>query len=432
MFTAQVWNMIFGVYHSIRTVPLEKNECGTAYRFTTSQRLRWIELPCTVQSLAWNSMMSMAGAWFLLMVNEAFTLDGRDFRLPGLGSYMSVAASKQDVPAMAGAIVAMIFLIVFIDQFLWRPLVVWSQRFRIEETSPPLQTESWFLNVLKTSYLIGFVITQFERLGKWVQNRKNRTKRSLEFHLTVKLLSKIVIIALLVLLAIAAVFVFNLVKNVAVDQWLLLGRLLGLTFCRVLICVFISVVVMLPLGIAACASQKRARLLQPVLQIAASFPATLLFPVFILIFVLCKIPLGIGSVVLMLMGTQWYVLFNVMAGARAIPSDLREMTTSFQFSGRNRFWSLQLPAITPYLITGALAASGGAWNASIVAEYVTYKNQIWTTPGIGSAISMAAQNNDYPLLAASILVMIVVVVLINFQVWLRLYHYSEKRFALNV
>jgi NitT/TauT family transport system permease protein len=428
MFTAQVWNMVFGVYHSIRTVPLEKNEYATAYKFTTSQRLRWIELPCAVQSLAWNSIMSMAGAWFLLMVNEAFKLEGRDFRLPGLGSYMSVAAGKQDVPAMAGAIVAMILLIVCIDQFLWRPLVVWSQKFRMEETSPPLQTESWFLNVLKTSYLIGCVIGLFHRLGRWAQNRKK--KRNSPFSL--KAISKIAVIALLVLLAIGAVFVLNLVKNVAVDQWLLLGKLLALTFCRVLICVFISVGVMLPLGIAACASKKRERLLQPILQIAASFPATLLFPIFILIFVLCKIPLGIGSVVLMLMGTQWYVLFNVIAGARAIPSDLREMTTSFQFSGRNRFWSLQLPAITPYLITGALAASGGAWNASIVAEYVTYKNQVWTTPGIGSAISMAAQNNDYPLLAASILVMMVVVVLINFQVWLRLYHYSEKRFALNV
>jgi NitT/TauT family transport system permease protein len=432
MFTAQVWNMVFSVYQSIRTVPLEKSECAAVYRFSASQRLRWIELPCCAQSLVWNSIMSMAGAWFFLMVNEAFTLRGRDFRLPGLGSYMSVAAAKEDFPAMAGAIVAMVLLIALINQLMWSPLVSWSQKFRIEESNAQPQIDSWFLTILRNSYFISFIRAKFQRLGKWVQDRKNNTKKRVNFHLTIKTLSKIVVLALLVLLAIAAVYVFNLLKNVTVDQWLHLGKMLGFTFARVVVCVLISVAIMVPLGIAICATEKRARVLQPILQIAVSFPATLLYPIFILIFVVLKIPLGIGSVVLMLMGTQWYVLFNVIAGAKGIPSDLKEMTSSFQFSGQHRFFSLQLPAIVPYLITGVVAASGGAWNASVVAEYVAYKHRIWATPGIGSAISMAAQNNDYPLLAASILVMMVVVAIINYQVWLRLYHYSEKRFALNV
>ncbi len=431
MFTAQVWNMVFSVYHSIRTVPLEKSECATAYQFSASQRLRWIELPCTVQSLVWNSMMSMAGAWFFLMVNEAFTLGGKDFWLPGLGSYMRMAASQEDFPAMAGAIIAMLLLIVFINQLLWSPLVSWSQKFRIEETNAQPQIDSWFLTILRNSYFINFIRVLFERLGKGLQNRK-RERRKLNFHLTIKTLSKIVVIALLVLLAVAAFYVFELLKNVTIDQWLHLVKMLGFTFSRVLICIVISLAVMVPLGIFISATEKRALYLQPILQIIASFPATLLFPILVLIFVVLKIPLGIGSVLLMLMGTQWYVLFNAIAGAKAIPSDLNEMTRSFQFSDRHRFLSLQLPAMVPYLITGVVTAAGGAWNASIVAEYVTYKNQVWTTPGIGSAISMAAQNNDYPLLAAGILVMVAVVVLINYFVWLRLYHYSEKRFALNV
>ncbi len=305
-------------------------------------------------------------------------------------------------------------------------------KFRSKSQNAHPQKDSWFLTILRNSYFISFIRASFQRLGKWVQNRNNKSKKRWNFHLTVKALSKIVVISLLCLLAIAAVYVFELLKNVTVGQWLYLGKMLGLTFSRVLICVLISVAIMVPLGIFICATEKRDSFLQPVLQIIASFPATLLFPMIILILSFLKFRWGSGVSSLMLMGTQWYVLFNVIAGAKAIPSDLKEMTSSFQFSDRHRFFSLQLPAIVPYLITGVVTAAGGAWNASIVAEYVTYKNQVWTTPGIGSAISMAAQKNDYPLLAASILVMMVVVVMINYFVWLRLYHYSEKRFALNV
>jgi NitT/TauT family transport system permease protein len=178
-------------------------------------------------------------------------------------------------------------------------------------------------------------------------------------------------------------------------------------------------------------SEKWSRLLEPFIQVGASFPATLLFPIAILLFEAAGFPLGIGSVFLMLMGSFWYIFLNVIAGARAMPSDLREVAANFTFNRRQRFFFLNLPAVFPYLVTGLVTASGGAWNASIVSEYVSYKNQILTTPGIGSSISLAAQNNDMPLLAASIVVLVVVVVIINLAVWLRLYHYSEKRFAIN-
>lgn len=429
MFSSQVWNMAFGVYHSVRTVPIEKNECATAFGFRLLQRFRFVELPFAMLSLIWNSIMSMAGGWFFLMINEAFRLGSRDFRLPGLGSYMSVAASQGNVPAMINAVVAMVILIVFLDQILWRPLVVWSQKFRIEETSPIKQTESWFLNCLKNSYLIEGIRSLGISISHIWQNLKVRVRGN-GFMLVV--LSRVLLTALLVLLGVGAFFVFALLKDVTFEQWLYLGHMLLLTLSRVFISVAVSLLIMLPLGLAIGLSEKWGGLLQPIIQVTASFPATLLFPAFVVAFHFLGISLEVGSIFLMLMGTQWYILFNVMAGARAMPSDLREAARCFRFNGKQRFLWLNLPAIFPYLITGLLSASGGAWNASIVSEYVTYKRQAWTTPGIGSSISLAAQNNDYPLLAASIFIMVAVVVLLNYQVWLKLYHYSEKRFALNV
>jgi len=432
MFTSQVWNMTFGVYHAIRTVPTEKNECATAYRFSHFERFRWVELPFAALSLIWNSIMSMAGGWFFLMINEAFTLGNRDFRLPGLGSYMSVAVSLGDVPSMINAIIAMIILIVFLDQLLWRPLVIWSQKLRMEETAPTKRTESWFFNVLKNAYCIAFIRSACTRVNEYIQDRKAKNDVKKDRGNLGLAISRVSLCILLILLIIAAFFVMQLLVQVSLDEWLQLGKLLLLTFTRVVICVGLSILIMLPLGLAIGLSEKWFRILEPIIQITASFPATLLFPVLVLIFSLLGISLGFGSIILMLMGTQWYILFNVMAGIRAMPSDLREAAASFRFNRFQRFFWLYIPAIFPYLITGVLSASGGAWNASIVAEYVTFKKQVLTTPGIGSSISLAAQNNNYPLLAASVLVMVVVVVIINYQVWLRLYHYSEKRFALNV
>lgn len=429
IFTAQVWNMAFGVYHAIRTIPEDKVECAAAYNISGWQKFHWIELPATTLSLVWNSIVSMAAGWFLLMVNEAFRLGRRNFRLPGLGSYMSVAAAEGNAGAMIWAILAMIALIVFLDQILWRPLVVWSQKFRLEETGPSVVTETWFLNVLKNSYFLLAIRRLFHISSRFLQNLMRNRKSSKGFVL--KLISRILLIALLGLLITAIAFVVRMVKDVSFGEWLYLGELFLLTLGRVIICLILGVLVALPLGLFVGLSEKWSRLLEPFIQVGASFPATLLFPIAILLFEAAGFPLGIGSVFLMLMGSFWYIFLNVIAGARAMPSDLREVAANFTFNRRQRFFFLNLPAVFPYLVTGLVTASGGAWNASIVSEYVSYKNQILTTPGIGSSISLAAQNNDMPLLAASIVVLVVVVVIINLAVWLRLYHYSEKRFAIN-
>jgi NitT/TauT family transport system permease protein len=244
-------------------------------------------------------------------------------------------------------------------------------------------------------------------------------------------LSRSALVCLFILLGVALFFVTKLLLQTSAKEWTLLGGMLMLTFSRVFICLTLGTSIALPLGLAIGLSENWSRRLEPILQIGASFPAPLLFPAMILIFKTVGIPLGIGSIALMLLGSFWYILFNVVAGAKAMPSDLREVAANFALGPTQRFRWLYLPAVFPYLVTGLLSASGGAWNASIVSEYVMYKGTVWTTPGIGSSISLAAQNGNMPLLTASVFVLCLTVVLLNLGLWLRLYHYSEKRFAIN-
>lgn len=426
IFTSQAWNMAFGVYHSIRTVPVDRIESAKIYRFSFSQCLRWVEIPYSMLSLVWNSMMSMAGGWFFLMLSEAFQLGNRDFRLPGLGSYMSVAAGQGNISAMLSAILAMIALILFLDQFLWRPLVIWSQKFRIEDVGSSDMHTSWFLQVLTSSKGIAYLRSIKKTFPKKIRSSISASKTSCFYPI-----SRIFLTFLFLAAGITAYFVLKPLKTVTLEEWFYLGRMCFFTFSRVLACLVIGVSIAVPLGLMIGLSDKASRALQPVIQVLASFPVTLLFPALIWIFHLTKIPLSIGSLILMLLGTFWYLLFNVIAGAKAIPSDFKEAALEFRFKKLQRWKSVYIPSIFPYLITGLITAAGGAWNASIVAEYVSYHEKAWTTPGIGSTISLATQEGNIPLLVASICVMASVVVLLNYQVWLRLYHYSEKHFALN-
>lgn len=424
IFTSQAWNMAFGVYHSIRIIPDEKIECATLYRFSFWQKIKWLELPCTWISLIWNSIMSMAGGWFFLMVNEAFTLENRDFRLPGLGSYMSLAADQGNTPAMISAIIAMIGLILFLNYFLWRPLIIWSQKFRMENTADEETKTSFFFQIFTHSFLI----RQIRKTFSWRFHRKTPSP------LAPSPKRPISSIALALLLFGMLALIFHLALNLfsfPIEGWLLLGKVSLYSLGRVFCCLLLGTLIALPLGLWIGLSEKISKKLEPVLQVAASFPATLLFPAMILLFQTTNLPLNIGSIILMLMGTQWYILFNVLAGTKAIPSEFKEVMVSFRFTKIQRFTKLYLPAIFPFLITGLVAGAGGAWNASIVAEYISYGKQTLTVPGLGSTIHLAADQGNIPLLIASILMMAMVVITLNYQVWLRLYHYSEKRFALN-
>ncbi len=433
IFTGQAWNMTFSFYHSLRAVPQDQREVAQAYRFGWWRRLKWVELPSATMGLVWNSMMSMAGGWFFLMINEAFVLGDRDFRLPGLGSYMSVAVAKGDVPAMLWAIFAMAAMIVLVDQFLWRPVVAWAQKFRVEESAGGEVATSWFLNWLRRSRLLAWVggkLSGLTRRRPHVRVPETVAKAKQPASLGSAVLARLIFVGLVAVLILGAFKLFHLLEHVGLRQWgsVLLASLL--TLLRVLVAVALGTLWALPAGLAIGLSPRLSRLLQPVVQVAASFPAPMLFPAVIAVLQLMGVSLNWGSIVLMLLGTQGYILFNVVAGAMAIPADLREAAHSYRIVGRQRFTRLYLPAVFPYLVTGWVTAAGGAWNASIVAEFVTFRGETLSAWGIGSEISRAAEKADFPALAAGVVILALMVVTFNRLVWRRFYRLAEERYSL--
>jgi NitT/TauT family transport system permease protein len=438
IFTGQAWNMTFSLYHSLKSVPQDLREASVAYRFTWWESFKWMELPYATTGLVWNSMMSMAGGWFFLMITEAFRLGDHDFRLPGLGSYMSVAVHEGKPVAMALAVVAMMLMIVGLDQLLWRPVVVWAQRFRVEETSAAETSRSWFLDLVRRSGLVrGF--------RYWRRRRSRRRHHASEERRVTRdtspppvaiprsftVLPQVALGLMLAMVAWGAVRLGHLLTELPLSHWGNLTLAGGLTLLRVLVSTAVGTAWAVPAGLAIGLSPLLSRLLQPVAQVMASFPAPMLFPVAIALFHAAGLGLGTGSIVLMLLGTQWYILFNVIAGASSVPSDLKEAVVAFRLTRRERFFTLYLPAVFPYLVTGWVTAAGGAWNASIVAEYVTYKGATLSTFGLGSAVSEAAERAQFAELAAAVLVMSLIVVTFNRLVWRRCYRLASTRYSLN-
>jgi NitT/TauT family transport system permease protein len=433
IFTGQVWNMTFSYYHSLKALPLDMREVSDVFRFNWWQRLRWLELPYSALGLVWNSMMSMAGGWFFLTVCESFKLREDEYGLPGLGSYVAAAVDKGRLDAMFYAWVAMVIMIVALDQFLWRPVVVWAQKFRIEEGSSGPAPTSWFLNFLRRSRLIAYVT---RRIRPPFPERPSDTKslppppaRAPSRVGTIA--SYIAFLAFIGLLLWGAWQIALLLIRVSLDDWLTTLGAAGLTFSRVAVATALGTLWAVPAGLAIGLSPRLARILQPVVQVAASFPAPMLFPAVIIVLTFFGVNIDFGSMVLMLMGTQWYILFNVVAGSMAIPADLREAARAFNIRGFLRLSTVYLPAIFPYLVTGWVTAAGGAWNASIVAEFVTFRGETLKAHGLGRQIADATEAGEYPLLAVSTLVMALIVVSFNRTVWRWCYRLAETRFSLN-
>jgi NitT/TauT family transport system permease protein len=442
--------MTFSFFHSIRSVPADQQEAATVYRFSWWQRLKWVELPCATIGLVWNSMMSMAGGWFFLMIIESFTLtrwvevngervrQDREFRLPGIGSYMSEAFDKWDVPAMLWAILTMVLMIVLLDQLLWRPVVAWAQKFRVEEGGEQESATSWFLNWLRHSHLLEWVNDRLVRL----QREEGKPRPAVaaptdptQVSATSIWLSWALLVVLLVLLVAGTVELARMLLHVPGTDWLHMLLAAPLTLGRVVLAVALGTLWTLPVGLAIGRSPRLAQLLQPAVQVAASFPAPMLYPLAVVAFQHVGMSLEWGSILLMLLGTQWYVLFNVIAGATAIPADLKEAAVSYRINGWQRFWVLYGPAVFPYLVTGWVTAAGGAWNASIVAEKLTFGATVTgvvpPATGLGAMITTAFDQGDFDLLAASVLVMSLLVIVFNRLVWKRLYHLAETRFSLS-
>jgi NitT/TauT family transport system permease protein len=439
IFTGQVWNMTFSFFHSLRSVPADQQEAATVYRFSWWQRLKWVELPYATIGLVWNSMMSMAGGWFFLMIIETTTLNDRKFRLPGIGSYMSEAFKQWDVGAMLWAILTMVVMIVLLDQLLWRPVVAWAQKFRVEEGGEQQPATSWFLDWLRHSHLLEWVSNRLARLRR--EEGKPRLAAAAPVDPTqssagLAWVSLVLFVVLVAGLVAGTVQLVRMLVHVQPTDWLQMPLAMTLTLGRVLLAVALGTLWTLPVGLAIGRSPRLAQLLQPAVQVAASFPAPMLYPLVVVAFRHAGLSLQWGSVLLMLLGTQWYILFNVIAGATAIPADLKEAAVSYGINGWQRFWVLYGPAVFPYLVTGWVTAAGGAWNASIVSEKLGSDTtdvigQVPPATGLGAMITSAFDHNDFNLLAASVLVMATLVVVFNRLVWKRLYHLAETRFSLS-
>ena len=435
IFTGQAWNMTFSFYQSLRSVPQDLKEVATVYHFNWWERLGWTEIPFATVGLVWNSMMSMAGGWFFLMINESFVLGNKDFRLPGIGSYMSVAVAKGNIQAMFWAVFAMVLMIVMLDQFLWRPVVVWSQKFRVEEGGYQEAMSSWVLNLFENSHILKKIKKAFKRRSL----PEKKAFHSKKFHLPQfriplffsRSFSTALFILLLASLSVGAWKLVHLIRGVPLSEWIKIISSAFLTLARVLTATALGTLWAVPAGLAIGLSPRLSRIFQPIVQVAASFPAPMLFPAVIALLKILGVPLNWGSILLMLLGTQWYILFNVIAGSMAIPADLREAARSYSIKGWERFARIYLPAIFPYLITGWVTAAGGAWNASIVSEYVTFKGQVLRAWGLGAYISQAAEKANFSNLAAGIIIMSTIVVLFNRTVWHSCYQLAERRFSLS-
>ncbi len=436
IFTAQAWNMTFSFYGSLRAIPAELKEAAAVYRFGWWKRFRAVEVPAAMIGLVWNSMMSMAGGWFFLTVNESFTLGAHDFRLPGIGAYMSMAIERGDRRAMAAAVVAMIVMIVTVDQLIWRPALAWAQKFKLEETESAETSTSWALALLRRSRLLVWCRAHMPAMLRRLRQRSIPEVPAdlADRHVTEVAARLAGWVSAGMALALAVWGVTHLIRLLAAlagAEWVQLVTALALTFLRVYVALAFGAVWTVPVGIWVGLSPRRARALQPLIQVAAAFPAPMIFPLVTLIILMAGINFSWGCVALLLLGSQWYILFNVLSGATAIPHDLRESAAAYGLGRWARWRTLYLPAIFPYLLTGLITAAGGAWNASIVAEYVRYRGQTLVAPGLGSLITEATAAGNFPLLAAGVLTMSLSLVLMNRTVWRRLYRLADERFSLN-
>ncbi len=435
IFTGQVWNMAFSFYASLKSIPRELREAARIYGFGKWQRFVELELPYGAIGLVWNSMVSVAGGWFFLMACEMFVLGKRDFRLPGLGSYLQTAASNGDTAAIYWGLGAMVGVILLIDQLVWRPAIAWSDKFKFEQVESAAQPKSAVLNLLRRSNLLErFRMAVMVPISERMSLRLARHAVILE---TVPPPAPWKTVVAMIVGALAGgAILFALYGAVMTLKTLTMPELVSTlqgaaaTFGRVLVSLAISALWTIPAGVAIGFNPKLARIAQPFAQLAASVPATALFPVLLLALIRMGGGLGVGSILLMLLGTQWYVLFNVIAGAMAIPSDLREVADVFQFRRLDRWRTVILPGIFPYLVTGMVTASGGAWNASIVAEYFHFKGQTLQTIGLGAQISAATDAGNFDLLLLSTIVMAALVVTVNRSLWRPLYRLAQTRYKL--
>jgi NitT/TauT family transport system permease protein len=433
IFTGQAWNMTFSFYHSLRTVPRELDEMATLYRLSQWERFTRLELPSSVIGLVWNGMMSFGGGWFFLAASEAISVLNRQYTLPGIGSYVAAAVAAKNLTALAWAIGTMIVLILLIDQLFWKPLVTLADRYKLE-LSAGEERRFWLVDLWRSAALPRYLEKVWQpalaRLDRWLASATavqpdpapRRASKSGDF-----VYNTVLVLTTAGLLLAGIRFVLAGVGIGEVGHAALLGVLTG---ARVVALLIFSTVVWTPIGVAIGFNPRLARISQPIIQILASFPANFLFPFATLGFIRLGISLNWGSMLLMALGAQWYLLFNVIGGAQSIPNDLREMSASMGLRGRREWRALIGPGVFASWVTGAITASGGAWNASIVSELVSWGDTTLRANGLGAYIAEATTKGDWPRIVLGVGLMSVFVVGVNRLVWRPLYDLAERKYQL--
>jgi NitT/TauT family transport system permease protein len=436
IFTSQAWNMAFSFYQALRTVPRDLEEAARGFRLTPWQRFWRLDVPFAMPSLVWNMMMSMSGGWFFVVAAEAIAVGDRTIDLPGIGSYVAVAIAKEDLGAIGWALCAMVVVILLYDQLLFRPLVAWAEKFRAEQAAPGSVAQSWLLDLARRTRLARAAVAPLRAPARRLLQLRlpdlprlgGSGARAERPGFAPAVLDRL---WLAVLAALALATGWYLVRFLAAS--LDLGELVkalglgALTLLRVTVLIVLASLVWVPVGVWIGERPRLATAVQPIAQFLAAFPANLVFPLVVLAILRFDLAPDIWLSPLMMLGAQWYILFNVVAGMRAYPSDLREIAASLRLSGWQRWRRTLLPAIFPYYVTGAITASGGAWNASIVAELASWGGTTLAAHGLGAYIAQATVAADYPRIVLGICVMALYVTLFNRLLWRRLYAYAERR-----
>ena len=435
IFTSQAWNMAFSFYQSLRTIPVELTEVAESFRLSPWMRFWQLEVPFGMPALIWNMMMSMSGGWFFVVASEAVVVGHTTFALPGVGSYIALAIAKKNLVAIGWAILTMLIVILLYDQLLFRPLVAWADRFRVEQEPGARVPDSWALTMMRRSRLIKAATVAFHSAVLWTSHavRRNdapvvevgvqgKKKRSLDL-LWVSLVVAAVVVGLWHIVAV-------LIANTSLREALQVSGLALLTMLRVIILIALASLIWVPIGVWVGMRPRAAQIVQPIAQFMAAFPANLLFPIAVYGIVAWKLNPDVYLSPLMILGTQWYILFNVIAGASSIPTEMRYVAANFKITGWLWWRKVALPAVLPFYVTGAITASGGSWNAAIVAELASWGDTQVQARGLGAYIAEATTAGNFHRIVLGIGMMSLFVIIINRLFWRPLYYYAERKYRL--
>lgn len=437
IFCAQVWNMTFGFYQSLKTLPHDLQEVASMFRLSAWQRFWKLEVPFSMSGLLWNMMISMSASWFFVVLSEAISVAHQNIRLPGVGSYIALAIQQKDLHAVGYAIITMVIVIFLYDQIFFRPLIAWSEKFKSESSPDDAEYQSWLVDWMRSSRLMNHFyeliaagVDTFVN-ARWLRITEPKPNREVDFNRQKKLdrlWSTLVLLCVVGGTFILLRFILAELKVADIVHVFLLGAATG---TRVIILIILSSLLWIPVGVWIGLRPRIAQRIQPIIQFVAAFPANLFYPLFVIAIVAFNLNVEIWVTPLMILGTQWYILFNVIAGASSIPRELYMAADNFSLKGWLWWKRLALPGVFPFYITGAITAAGGAWNASIVAEWVSWGNTTLKATGLGAYIQASTATGDFPKIALGTAMMCLYVLAFNHLIWRPLYRLAEERFNFN-